>query len=36
MLGFREEMRLAQKAQLEALGRILQVLGAEPARSPAQ
>lgn len=36
VLGFREEMRLAQKAQLEALGRILQVLGAEPARSPAQ
>ena len=33
VLGFRDEMRLAQKAQLEALGRILQVLGAEPVRS---
>lgn len=36
VLGFREEMRLAQKVQLEALGRILQVLGAEPARTPEQ
>ncbi|NLW84143.1 MAG: hypothetical protein GXY41_07055 [Phycisphaerae bacterium] len=34
VLGFREEMRLAQKAQLEALSRILQVLGAEPVRTP--
>lgn len=30
VLGFREEMRLAQKAQLEALGRVLMILGAEP------
>lgn len=34
VLGFREEIRLAQKAQLEALSRILQVLGAEPVRTP--
>jgi septal ring factor EnvC (AmiA/AmiB activator) len=34
VLGFREEMRLAQKAQLEALSRILQVLGAEAIRMP--
>ena len=34
VLGYREEMRLAQKAQLEALSRILQVLGAEPVRTP--
>jgi chromosome segregation ATPase len=30
VLGFRDEMRQAQKAQLEALGKILRVLGAEP------
>ncbi len=30
VLGFREEMRQAQKAQLEALSRVLQILGAEP------
>ncbi len=34
VLGFREEMRLAQKAQIEALSRILQILGAEPVRTP--
>jgi len=35
VLGYREEMRQAQAAQLEALGRILQVLGAEPVKTPA-
>jgi uncharacterized coiled-coil DUF342 family protein len=30
VLGFRDEMRQAQKAQLEALSRILLILGAEP------
>lgn len=35
VLGYRQEMRQAQAAQLEALGRILQVLGAEPVKSPA-
>ena len=30
VLGFRQEMRQAQKAQLEALGRVLLILGAEP------
>jgi septal ring factor EnvC (AmiA/AmiB activator) len=36
VLGYREEMRQAQKAQLEALSRILQVLGAEPVKPAAQ
>jgi len=36
VLGFREEMRLAQKAQIEALSRILQILGAEPVRTSEQ
>jgi len=35
VLGFREEMQQAQKAQLEALSRILQILGAEPVKTPA-
>lgn len=35
VLGYRQEMRQAQTAQLEALGRILQVLGAEPIKTPA-
>lgn len=30
VLGFRDEMRQAQQAQLEALAKILRVLGAEP------
>ena len=30
VLGFRDEMRQAQKGQLEALAKILRVLGAEP------
>ena len=30
VLGFRQEIRQAQQAQLEALGKILRVLGAEP------
>ncbi len=34
VLGFRDEMRQAQAAQLEALSRILQVLGAEPVQPP--
>ncbi len=34
VLGFRDEMRQAQKAQLQALGRILQILGAEPVGLP--
>lgn len=32
VLGFRQEMRQAQKAQLQALSRVLQILGAEPIR----
>jgi chromosome segregation ATPase len=34
VLGFREEMRQAQQAQLEALAKILRVLGAEPVKLP--
>ena len=34
VLGFREEMRQAQRAQLEALSKVLRVLGAEPAKIP--
>ena len=30
VLGFRQEMRHAQQVQIEALGKILRVLGAEP------
>lgn len=30
VLGFREELRKAQAAQLQALGKILRILGAEP------
>ena len=30
VLGFRDEMRLAQSTQLRALGKILNILGAEP------
>ena len=30
VLGFREELRKAQVAQLQALGKILRILGAEP------
>lgn len=30
VLGFREELRQAQAAQLQALGKILRILGAEP------
>ena len=30
VLGFRQEIRQAQQAQMEALGKILRVLGAEP------
>ncbi|HOK66163.1 MAG TPA: hypothetical protein PK054_10225 [Anaerohalosphaeraceae bacterium] len=33
VLGFREEMRKAQAAQLQALAKILRILGAEPADS---
>ena len=36
VLGFRDEMRQAQKAQLEALSRILLILGAEPMRTSEQ
>jgi chromosome segregation ATPase len=35
VLGFREELRKAQAAQLQALGKILRILGAEPAESKA-
>jgi predicted RNase H-like nuclease (RuvC/YqgF family) len=31
VLGFRDEMRKAEAAQLQALGKILRILGAEPA-----
>lgn len=34
VLGYRDEMRQAQKAQLEALAKILRVLGAEPMTTP--
>ena len=34
VLGFRDEIRKSQKAQLEALGKILSVLGAEPVTIP--
>ncbi len=34
VLGFRQEIRQAQQAQLEALGKILRVLGAEPMDMP--
>lgn len=34
VLGFRDEMRQAQLAQLEALRRIMQILGAEPVAVP--
>ena len=34
VLGFRQEIRQAQQAQLEALGKILRVLGAEPMEIP--
>jgi len=34
VLGFRDEMRQAQKVQLEALAKILRVLGAEPVAVP--
>jgi chromosome segregation ATPase len=33
VLGFRDEMRSAQAAQLEALQRVLRILGAEPVES---
>ena len=33
VLGFRDEMRNAQAAQLEALHRVLRILGAEPVQS---
>lgn len=33
VLGFREEMRKAQAAQLQALAKILRILGAEPAEN---
>ena len=33
ILGFRDEMRNAQAAQLEALQRVLRILGAEPVKS---
>jgi chromosome segregation ATPase len=36
VLGFRDEMRQAQRAQLEALAKILRVLGAEPVEMPKQ
>lgn len=36
VLGFRDEMRQAQTAQLEALSRILQVLGAESVKPAVQ
>ena len=36
VLGFRDEMRQAQQAQLEALSRILQVLGAESVKPAGQ
>jgi hypothetical protein len=32
VLGFRDEMRRAQKSQLDALSRILRILGAETAQ----
>lgn len=35
VLGFRDEMRQTQAAQMEALRRILQILGAEPSGIPA-
>lgn len=35
VLGFRDEMRQTQAAQMEALRRILQILGAEPISIPA-
>lgn len=34
VLGFRDEIRQSQKAQLEALSKILSVLGAEPVAMP--
>ncbi|MCE5186611.1 MAG: hypothetical protein LLF76_10850 [Planctomycetaceae bacterium] len=34
VLGFRDEMRQAQQAQLEALAKILKLLGAEPIEQP--
>jgi chromosome segregation ATPase len=34
VLGFRDEIRTSQKAQLEALSKILSVLGAEPVTIP--
>ena len=34
VLGYRDEMRQAQRAQLEALAKILRLLGAEPAELP--
>lgn len=34
VLGYRDEMRQAQKAQLEALAKILRLLGAEPSQLP--
>jgi len=34
VLGFRQEIRQAQRAQLEALGKVLRVLGAEPMEMP--
>jgi hypothetical protein len=36
VLGYRDEMRLAQKAQLESLIKILQLLGGEVAEEPNQ
>ena len=34
VLGFRQEIRLTQQVQIEALGKILRVLGAEPIDTP--
>jgi hypothetical protein len=34
VLGFRDEIRTSQKAQVEALNKILSVLGAEPVSTP--
>ena len=35
VLGFRDEIRTSQKAQIEAMNKILSVLGAEPVEIPA-
>jgi len=34
VLGFRQEIRQAQQVQMEALGKILRILGAEPVDTP--